>query len=136
MVDVTDLGDSAEKLERRGSQAGQDFEAGVSRVSSSEQQDATLDARDNWEQGVQEALSEGRFEDGVRNPNKDWQTATLERGSQRFTQGISNAGDAWQTGFAPVAEALEQASLEPRGARGSETNRARMNQIFDVLSDQ
>jgi len=42
MVDVANLSDSADKFERRAGQAGQDYETGVSSVSDSEQQQATL----------------------------------------------------------------------------------------------
>lgn len=133
MVQVADLNRSADKFERRAGQAGQDYEAGVQEVSDSEQQQATLDAADTWEQGIQDAIAEGRFSSGVQNPNKSWQTASLETGSSRFTQGASQAGDTWQSGFSEFADVLEGLNLQPRGARGSEANFQRSRQVGEAL---
>lgn len=133
MVQVSDLNQSASKFERRAGQAGQDYESGVEQVSDSEQQSATLEATDNWEQGVQDAISEGRFESGVRNPNKSWQTASLETGASRFTQGASQAGDTWQQGFSSFADTLEGLNLQPRGPRGSAANFERSRQVGEAL---
>ena len=133
MVQVADLNTSAEKFERRAGAAGQDYESGVEEVSDSEQQSATLDAMDSWEQGVQEAISEGRFENGVRNPNKSWQDAALETGSSRFTQGAANAGGTWREGFSSYADTLEGLNLQPRGARGSEANFQRAREVGEAL---
>lgn len=136
MVDVANLGTSADKFERRGSQAGQAYEEGVSSVSDSEQQAATLDARDNWEQGVQDALNEGRFESGVNNPSSSWQEQALEVGSSRFTQGVSTAGDTWQDEFSEYADTLESLNLQPRGPRGSEANYQRSRAVGEALNNQ
>lgn len=135
MVQVADLNTSADKFERRASQAGQAYEDGVSAVSSSEQQQATLDATQAWEDGIQEAIADGSFSVGVQNPTQDWQQQALDVGRQRFTSGVQGAGGAWQSGFQPVADALEQLQLQPRGAAGSSANRDRMNQVFDTLSN-
>lgn len=130
---MSNLDRSADKFERRASQAGQDYEDGVSDVSDSEQQEATLNARDNWESGVQQALNDGSFEAGVRNPNKSWQEAALERGSTRFTQGASQAGDTWRSSFSTYADALESLNLQPRGSRGSEANFQRAREVGEAL---
>jgi hypothetical protein len=134
MVTVTNLNNAASKFERNASQAGGDYEEGVSSVSDSEQQQATLDATQAWADGVQEAINNGSFSSGVQNPTDSWQTRTLEVGRTRFTNGVQDAGNSWQEGFQPVADALEQLQLEPRGAAGSSANRSRMNQVFDELS--
>jgi len=136
VVDVASLSDSASKFERRAGAAGQDYESGVSSVSDSEQQQATLDAADNWEQGVQDAISEGRFENGVNNPTQSWQQAALEVGSQRFTQSASQAGDQWTNGFEDFASALESLSLQPRGPRGSEANFQRSRAVGEALHNE
>ena len=135
MVDVNDLDDSAEKFERRAGNAGTDYETGVSGVSDSEQQAATLDSADNWETGVQDAIAEGRFQTGVENPNKSWQEASLETGRSRFTQGASNAGDTWTEGFSPFADVLESLDLEPRGPRGSGANYDRSRRVGEALNN-
>jgi len=133
MVQVADLNQSADKFERRAGSAGGDYEDGVSSVSDQEQQQATLDSADSWEQGIQDAISEGRFESGVNNPNKSWQEAALETGSTRFTQSASQSGDVWTAGFEDFASTLESLNLQPRGARGSEANFQRSRQVGEAL---
>lgn len=133
MVQVADLGNSAEKFERRASQAGQDYEQGVSETSDSEWQSATIDGADNWEAGVQQAIQNGSFESGVNNPNKSWQQASLETGSGRFVEGAGQAGDTWQSAFSTYADTLESLNLQPRGARGSESNYQRSRQVGEAL---
>jgi len=135
MVSVRNLNTAAEKFERNAQNAGQSYEEGVNEVSDSEQQQATLDATDAWAQGVQEAISNGSFASGVNSPTQSWQQQSLEVGRQRFTSGVQNAGDAWQSGFQPVADALEGLQLQPRGPAGSGANRERMNTVFDTLSN-
>jgi hypothetical protein len=136
MVDVPNLGNSADKFEQRASAAGPAYESGVSDVTDSEQQSATLDAADTWEQGVQEAISEGRFQSGVNNPDASWQTRALEQGSTRFTQGVSDAGGSWQSGFQTYADTLESLNLQPRGARGSEANFQRSRSVGEALHNE
>jgi hypothetical protein len=136
MVDVPNLGDSADKFEQRASAAGPAYESGVSEVTDSEQQSATLDSADTWEQGVQEAIAEGRFSEGVNNPDASWQTRALEQGSTRFTQGVSDAGGSWQSGFQTYADTLESINLQPRGARGSEANFQRSRTVGEALHNE
>lgn len=135
MVQVSDLNRSASKFERRAGSAGQDYEDGVSSVSDSEQQQATLDAADSWEQGINDAIAEGRFQSGVQDPNKSWQAAALETGSSRFTQGASQAGDTWQNSFSEFADVLTSLNLQPRGARGSEANYQRSRAVGEALNN-
>lgn len=134
MVDVTNLSSAADKFERRAGSAGQDYEQGVSEVSDSEQQQATLDSADAWEQGIQDAIANGSFSSGVQDPNKSWQQASLETGSTRFTQGASNAGGTWSSAFSEYADVLEGLNLQPRGARGSEANYQRARAVGEALN--
>jgi hypothetical protein len=135
VVSVADLSSSAEKLERRGRNAGQDYATGVESVSDSDQASATLEAVDSWEQGIRDAISEGRFQSGVNNPTQSWQQQALEVGQSRFQEGVGNAGDAWNSGFSPFASELESLSLPPRGPRGSEGNLDRANQVARRLNE-
>lgn len=136
VVDVADITSSSEKFERRAGQAGQDYESGVSSVSDSEQQQATLEAADSWETGVQNAIQNGTFEDGVNNPTQSWQEAALEVGASRFTQSASQAGDQWRNGFSDFQDTLESLSLQPRGPRGSEANFQRSRAVGEALNNE
>jgi len=136
VVNVAPLDESSEKFERRGRQAGKDYENGVSRVSDSDQQQATVKAADRWESGVQDAIQEDRFTQGAENPNKSWQTAAIETGSSRFTSGVSEAGDVWEDAFQPFADTLESLNLEPRGPRGDQANYDRSQAVGEALNRQ
>jgi len=136
VVDVADITSSSEKFERRAGQAGQDYESGVSSVSDSEQQQATLEAADSWETGVQNAIQNGTFEDGVNNPTQSWQEAALEVGASRFTQSASQAGDQWRNGFSDFQDTLESLNLQPRGPRGSEANFQRSRAVGEALNNE
>lgn len=135
MVSVANLSNSAEKFERRASQAGQDYASGVQSVSDSEQQQATIDSAETWATAVQEAIQDGRFQTGANNPTQSWQQQALEVGQSRFTQSAGQAGDAWQSGFQPFADALEQLSLPPRGPRGSSANFDRAREVGQRLNE-
>jgi len=135
MVQVTNLNDAADKFERRGRNAQQDFVSGVENTSDQTQQQETLDAVDSWETGVQEAISEGRFSAGVQNPSRSWQTATLEVGPSRFSEGVSNSGDVWQSSFSPFADILEGLNLQPRGSRGAPSNYERSRAVGEALNN-
>jgi len=135
MVDVADLGDSADKFERRASAAGQDYANGVESVTDSEQQEATLEAADEWVTGVQESIQNGTFQSGVRNTPKSWQSQALEVGQNRFTQSAGQSGDVWRQSFEPFANALESLSIPPRGARGSSANFERSREVGERLNE-
>lgn len=129
MVDMPSTSDASEKFGRRGSQAGQDYEQGVSDSSDSDWQEGAVNGQDNWATGVQDAISNGSYETGVRNPNASWQQRSLELGSQRFGQGIQAATGKYETAVEPFFQALESLSLDPRGPRGSEQNFQRAQQV-------
>lgn len=133
MVDVKDLGSSAERFARRAQNAQGDYSEGVENVSDSEQAQATLDAASNWETGVQEAISEGRFAEGVNNPTRSWQETTLEVGPQRFAQGVQRSQQTWQDAFSDFADVLEGLNLQPRGSRGSAANYERSRAVGEAL---
>lgn len=122
MVDVPSASDAAEKFGRRGSQASQDFQTGVENASDQDWSDGTLGATDNWSQGVQDAIANNAFENGVRNTGVSWQQRTLELGTQRFSQGVQASTGKYESAVQPFFDALEALSLSPRGPRGSEQN--------------
>jgi len=107
MVEIASTSDISEKWTERASGAQSEFESGVGNTSTSEQQDATLNATAQWEQGVQNSISNGTFQSGVEDPNKDWQDTTLEIGGQRFSQGVRASTDAFEAGFEPFRETID-----------------------------
>jgi hypothetical protein len=129
MVNVPSTSDAAEKFSRRASQAGQDYQTGVQNSSDQEQQQATLEARERWAQGVQDAISNDSFGRGVQNTTKSWQQEALEVGSSRFTQGAQRAQNEYAESVQPFFDALESLTLSPRGPRGSPENYERSSEV-------
>jgi hypothetical protein len=137
MVEIASSSDISEKWTERASGAQSEFESGVGNTSTSEQQDATLNATAQWEQGVQNSISNGTFQSGVEDPNKDWQDATLEIGGQRFSQGVRASTDAFEQGFEPFRDTIESLTLSARGPRGDvATNIERVREVATALADQ
>lgn len=135
MVDVPSANDAAEKFGRRGSQASQDYQQGVQNTSSQEQQQGALDGATNWESGVQDAIANNSYQRGVQNPDADWQSRALELGTQRFGPGIQASTDKYSSAVQPFFDGLEQLSLEPRGARGSQQNFQRSQRVGQRLHE-
>ena len=135
MVDVPSAQDAAEKFGRRGSQASQDYQTGVEDSSDSDWSDGAIDGVGNWEQGVQDAIANDAFRNGVQNPSASWQQRTLALGTQRFGPGINASTDKYATAVEPFFDALEALSLSPRGPRGSEQNFQRAQAVARRLHE-
>lgn len=88
-----------EKYQRRMGAAGQDYEAGVNNPSR-DWEEATRAGADRWTNGVQQAISEGRFAKGVAGKGDKYRRKTATIGVQRFQQSAQSAAEE----YAKVAE--------------------------------
>ena len=91
----------AEKWKRVTPGRSRDYELGVSnpRISWEE---ATLAGADNWVQGIQQAIADGRYTRGVAAAgDAKWQRKSIEKGVPRWGQGVAMAEDDYQGGFDP-----------------------------------
>jgi hypothetical protein len=125
--------DGSDKWKRNAQNATGDYQQGViaPRV---RWDDATAAAANNWTQGVQQAITNGTFQKGVKQTGHDgWQQATLQKGPQRFAEGVRGSGDAYQSGFAPYAKVIQQTNLPARGPKGSQANIDRSTQMSQAL---
>jgi hypothetical protein len=94
----------------------------------------TLAAEGRQAQGVQTAISEGRFGKGVRKAgNEKWTRKTLEKGTARWGQGVRLAQNDYETGFRPYRDAIEALSLPERGPKGDPGNINRVAIIAQTL---
>lgn len=121
------------KWKQRAGQASKDYLNGVQRPRRNWQQ-ATVEAAESYNAGVQQALSEGRFAKGVQRAG---QTAYLngvtKKGPARYVEGVNQSGDAYDKGFAPYAETIRSLQLSPRGRRGDPANLQRVVEVADAL---
>lgn len=130
---VKDLGQSATKWVRRAGAAAGDYRDGVQNPKT-DWQGATQAAEEAYETGVTAAISRKAFGKGVSKAGTGkWQDGAMNKGASRYGPGVSMAKDDWFNGFGPYAAVLAGLTLDPRGARGSPQNYARVQQIGDAL---
>ena len=124
---------SSDKWVRRAGQASGDYAKGVQNPRTS-WAEATAGAAQAQADGVQQAISEGRFEKGVNAAgNSKWQRKATSVGAQRYGPGVAAAKGDYEAGFAPYAAVIQGVTLPPRGPKGDPRNYARTQAIGDAL---
>lgn len=132
-IPVTDAATAARKFATRGAAAGQDYANGV-RGSGGRWQAGAVAGEQNYAQGVNEAIAQGRFKKGVQDAGAakfEERAATV--GAQRFPQGIQNAEQSWAQNTAPYLQAIASATLPPRGPKGDPRNQQRSAMMAEIL---
>lgn len=130
-----DAGAIAAKFAKRAAGAQGDYKDGVSNAGQSWEAGARAGA-DNWEQGLNEAIADGRFEKGVQGKAGKYQANATALGPQRYAQGVQQASGAYQTGVQPYLDVLKSLTLPPRGARRSPANMQRANAVALALGNR
>jgi hypothetical protein len=132
-MQVRSVADSAKKFVARAGQARNDYAAGVQNAGGRWQEGAAASAQ-AWVSGTQEAIAENRFEKGVRSagPAKYQERAT-KLGPDRFVTGVSASEQEYARKVAPFTSAMASTNLSPRGARGSQQNARRVQELMDLM---
>lgn len=87
-----------------------------------------------WETGVQNAITDKRFEAGVKRVGTaKWQRKTLELGVARWPDGVRKARDDYAAGYRPFYETIAALTLPMRGPKGDPRNIERVKVIADAL---
>jgi len=87
-----------------------------------------------WADGVQAAITDNRFEKGVKKAGTPkWQEKALEVGVRRWPEGVRVAGDDYKVGFAPFRDEIEKTVLPPKYAKGDPRNLERVRVIMEAL---
>jgi len=90
-------------------------------------------AEDAWESGVTQAVTDKRFQGGVKRVGTEkWQKRTLDFAA-RFSDGVRKSGDYFNAGFAPYHEVIAKVTLPKRAAKGAPENYERVKAIGDAL---
>lgn len=130
---VKPLAEIVDKWIRRAAAATSDYIKGL-QSPKRPWQEATLDAEDSYEAGVQDAISNKLFSKGVSKvSNADWVERARTLGAPRFAPGVQASQNRYNRGFAPYHSALESLTLPPRGPRGSAQNYERVQRIGEAL---
>ena len=132
MVKVPPIERVKRKWVERASVAEDDYRYGIE--TSEDWQAATLNATSRWEQGIQQAIREKRFESGVRRVTTDeWRRKALEVGARRFAEGVRAAEEEYAKAMSEVLRVIEGLTLPERGPRGDPKNIERVKVIADAL---
>lgn len=95
---------------------------------------ATKAAQDTYAQGVQQAIAQNRFANGVNQKSQDkFQTRAAGVGPARYGTGVGAAADSWAAGTQPYLNVLANLNLPARGVKGSPQNIQRVSAVADAL---
>jgi hypothetical protein len=132
-VVVKDIAAVAAKWSQRANAAGPDYTAGVKNPRG-DWGTATAAAAPAWEAGVQQAVANKRFVNGVTKAGTaKWSQGAQAKGAARYPQGVSGAAPAYQNGFAPFLQVISGLTLPPRNPAGSPANLQRVQIVADAL---
>ena len=122
-----------ERWVKRASIATEDYRQGV-QAPRRNWKEATLAAREAWRQGVQQAISQGRWERRVSaTRNEDWEEKAATLGADRYAPGVQAAQDIYAARVTPYLQAIERLTLPPRGPKGDPRNLERVRLIAQTL---
>lgn len=125
---------ATDKWARRVSLSGQDYVEGT-RGKGGKWLENTVDAEQNYNTGVQEAISRGSFAQGVQNAGPtSWEEGVQSVGAGRFTTGATARKGKYEEAIRPVLDVIQSVNLSPRGPRGSAQNYTRVQEIGDALN--
>lgn len=123
---------SAERWERRASQAAQDYVRGTD-APKRPWAEATLAAEANYKAAITAAANAGRQGAGVRKAgNSKWKAAIDRKGAANFQTGVTGAGQDWAAGSRPYQQAVASVNLPPRGPKNSPANYQRVQMVGDT----
>lgn len=123
------------KWRQRASAATDEYREGIENPRRS-WEDTTAAAVQNYQDGVTQAIADGRFVRGVRDAgNIKWERNALEKGVPRFSQGISAGVEDFERGISEVLDVISRVDLPPRGVRGSPENIQRVSAVSTALHE-
>lgn len=132
-IQVAAAADAAKKYAQRAANAQGDYASGI-KGKGTQWQTATAGAADNWEAGVQAAITRKAFSKGVTaaGGTKYEQNATTV-GPARYAQGVQNGASNWAAGVQPYLDTLSNLTLPPKGPKGAPQNMQRAQAVADAL---
>lgn len=124
-MQVRPIQESQDKFRARAQNAREDYKRGVSGAGQRWLEGAAA-SQEAWRAGTQEAITQGRFERGVRAAGATkYQERASTLGPERFATGVVAGAPDWGKNFAPYQQALAAHVQAPRGMRGSDQNAQR-----------
>jgi hypothetical protein len=122
-----------EKWANRSAGAASEYRTGVERADG--WASATMAGKENYVQGVQQAISRGAFEKGVRDAGDErYKSGATGKGADRYAGGIAAGKDRYRGGVAEYLSFIGNLTLPKRGPRGSPENSQRSTFIQQALN--
>jgi len=133
MADIKPMEKIASRWQKVSSVSQQEYTEGVMNPRK-DWATATQAAAANYAKGVQTAISNNSFANGVKNAGSEkWAKGATTKGPSRWAEGIRLAGDAYAQGFAPYREVIARTVLPARGPKGDPQNINRVSVIANAL---
>ena len=127
---------SAQKFVNNAQAAGPAYQAGVTNAGAKWAAN-TADSSQAWQQGVQQAISDGRFKNGVdQAAQAKYQTRASTVGVNRYPQGVAGAAQTWQNAVTTYLNTIAGLNLPARGPKGSPSNYQRVQAVGQALRAQ
>lgn len=126
-------GNPTDKWIRRASIAQEDYTLGIQNPRA-DWQSTTLNAKNAWIQGLQQAQQRNAWEKGVQKAGTEkWRRKAVEVGVQRYPQGVQVSAPDYETAVKPYLDVINSITLPPRGPKGDPRNLERVKMIADAL---
>ena len=94
----------------------------------------TVASVDNYNAGIQEAITRGAFQRGVQAAGAaKYSQKAATTGARRFPEGVREGGPAFQAGVQPYLTVIAGLTLPPRRPKGDPANFARVQAIGEAL---
>lgn len=134
-IKVKSVTKAADKFVARAAAATGDYKDGVN--STTDQAEAAIAAKAAYEQGVQDAISRGAREAGLRKAGtQKWKTRAVQVGAGRFATGVQAARAEYEDNTKPYLETIAGLTLTPRGPKGSPENYQRSQAVGQALHEK
>ncbi len=135
MPPIKEINAIAEKWARVTPTRDQDYRSGVSDPNVNWAGAATA-AESSYNEGVQAAITAGRFRRGVAAAGNDqWRRKAVDVGTGRWGPGVRAAQPDFQAGFAPFATVIQNTNLPPRAPAGDPRNLERVAVMARALAE-
>ena len=132
-IKVKDAGTAAAKFTQRAAAAAGDYQAGV-QGAGEDWARQTVASVDNYNAGIQEAITRGAFQRGVQAAGAaKYSQKAATTGARRFPEGVREGGPAFQAGVQPYLTVIAGLTLPPRRPKGDPANFARVQAIGEAL---
>lgn len=122
----------AEKWARVTPSRQQDYSAGIATAGSA-WQEGVSNAEQNWAQGTQAAISEGRYASGTSGKASKYVRKSQEVGVPRWASGVTASKSDMEQGMSRILSVLGSVNLPPRGPKGSPQNLQRVQAVNEAL---